>query len=160
MQDSKDKVTKGEPAAPGSQLAAVVQIEQEDVGMWDDTMEGGLIFEKAAAELRQSDSDKKAGAGSLSRVVRAASLNKLVELLTSDEEHGTQPICPSSPKHARSLIERSYFVVADPRFTPMLLTTYRSFTTPQRLLKKLRERYNVPASAGLPAYALSLLWSS
>ncbi len=34
----------------------------------------------------------------------------------------------------------------------MLLTTYRSFTTPQRLLKKLRERYNVPSSAGLPVY--------
>lgn len=130
IMDGKDKVTKGDAAASAGQKDAKAQGQvelQEDVGMWDsNSMEGGLIFEKAAAELRQSeDPDKKAGAGSLSRVVRAASLNKLVELLTSDEEH-------------------------DPRFIPMLLTTYRSFTTPQRLLKKLRERYNVPSSAGLP----------
>lgn len=92
--DGKDKVTKGDAAASAGQKDAKAQGQvelQEDVGMWDsNSMEGGLIFEKAAAELRQSeDPDKKAGAGSLSRVVRAASLNKLVELLTSDEEHGS-----------------------------------------------------------------------
>ncbi len=93
IMDGKDKVAKGDAAASTGQKDAKAQEQvdlQEDVGMWDsNSMEGGLIFEKAAAELRQSeDPDKKAGAGSLSRVVRAASLNKLVELLTSDEEHG------------------------------------------------------------------------
>lgn len=57
----------------------------EDINIWEDTSEGGLIFEKAAPEQRQSDDPGT----SLSRVVRAASFNKLVGLLTSDEEHGT-----------------------------------------------------------------------
>jgi hypothetical protein len=164
--DGKDKVAKGDASASTGQKDAKVQGQvdlQEDVGMWDsNSTEGDLIFEKAAAELRQSeDPDKKAGAGSLSRVVRAASLNKLVELLTSDEEHGNlvpllalllfgHTLPNFTHTHTHTHTRTHVLFHTDPRFIPMLLTTYRSFTTPQRLLKKLRERYNVPSSAGLP----------
>lgn len=46
-----------------------------------------------------------------------------------------------------------YAYITDSRFAPMVLTTYPSFTTPRKLFHKLRERYYVPASAGLPLYA-------
>jgi len=53
----------------------------------------------------------------------AATLNSLVQTLTSTE----------------SIVDRS--------FLQAFMLTYRSFTTPERLLSKLMERYNVPRSA-------------
>lgn len=52
-------------------------------------------------------------------VVRAATLNKLVEILTSDKNSDT--------------------------FMKTFLLTYQSFTTPSLLLEKLLQRYNVPS---------------
>ena len=63
--------------------------------------------------------------------VRAASVNKLVELLTSP-------------------------TYADPDFAPQFLLTYRTFMTPQMLLKKLAVRYQV-SSRTVPADMLVLV---
>lgn len=53
------------------------------------------------------------------RPVRAGTLNRLVEKLTDE-------------------------VLPDLNFVPTFLLTYRSFTTPKRLLEKLQQRFNVP----------------
>lgn len=63
------------------------------------------------------------------RPIRAATLNKLVEVATSSK-------------------------LSDLNFLPTFLLTYKSFTTPKRLFEKLRQRFNVPMSLaekqGLP----------
>lgn len=53
--------------------------------------------------------------------IRAASLNKLIEKLTDE-------------------------TAVDLSFIPTFLLTYRSFTTPDRLLEKLKERFDVPVA--------------
>jgi len=55
------------------------------------------------------------------RPIRAATLNKLVEVATSSK-------------------------LSDLNFLPTFLLTYKSFTTPKRLFEKLRQRFNVPPS--------------
>lgn len=54
-------------------------------------------------------------------VIRAATLNKLVEILTSEKNYDTP-------------------------FMKTFMLTYQSFTTPPLLLEKLLQRYNVPAT--------------
>jgi hypothetical protein len=53
------------------------------------------------------------------RPVRAGTLNRLVEKLTDE-------------------------VMPDLNFLPTFLLTYRSFTTPKKLLEKLKQRFSVP----------------
>jgi hypothetical protein len=53
------------------------------------------------------------------RPIRAATLNKLVEVATSSK-------------------------LSDLNFLPTFLLTYKSFATPRRLFEKLRQRFNVP----------------
>ncbi|KYR00579.1 Ras guanine nucleotide exchange factor [Tieghemostelium lacteum] len=54
-----------------------------------------------------------------SKIIKAASLNKLVIILTPEKNH-------------------------DMEFTKTFLLTYQSFTTPEKLLQKLVQRYHVP----------------
>ncbi|EGG19007.1 Ras guanine nucleotide exchange factor [Cavenderia fasciculata] len=57
------------------------------------------------------------------KAIKAASLNKLVILLAPEKNH-------------------------DLEYTKIFLLTYQSFTTPEKLLQKLIQRYNVPQLAG------------
>eukprot|EP00002_Diphylleia_rotans_P008724 TRINITY_DN1872_c0_g1_i1.p1 TRINITY_DN1872_c0_g1~~TRINITY_DN1872_c0_g1_i1.p1 ORF type:complete len:728 (-),score=130.63 TRINITY_DN1872_c0_g1_i1:227-2410(-) len=61
-----------------------------------------------------------------SREIRTASLNKLVERLTAEKN-------------------------ADSNFVKTFIMTYRSFTTPEKLLYKLLRRYRVPCDSDLSA---------
>lgn len=56
------------------------------------------------------------------RPIRAATLNKLVEIATSSK-------------------------LANLQYTPTFLMTYKSFTTPKKLFEKLKQRWDVPLSA-------------
>ena len=56
------------------------------------------------------------------RPIRAATLNKLVEIATSSK-------------------------LANLQYTPTFLMTYKSFTTPKKLFEKLKQRWNVPQKA-------------
>lgn len=56
------------------------------------------------------------------RPIRAATLNKLVEIATSSK-------------------------LANLQYTPTFLMTYKSFTTPKKLFEKLKQRWSVPLSA-------------
>lgn len=64
------------------------------------------------------------------KTIRAASLNKLVIELTSEETYGTVRI------HLTHYPE--------PDFLNAFLITYRSFVQPEELFQKLLERYRVP----------------
>lgn len=83
MRRTGDRTAKKNTAGSQESVPTNTSATSEDIYIWDNNTEGGLIFEKSA-ENRQSDDP----GASLSRVLRAASLNTLVELLTSDEEHG------------------------------------------------------------------------
>lgn len=66
-------------------------------------------------EIRDETVDNIEYSPGAEKKIRGASLNKLVEILTSDE--------------------------AEDKFLKTFLVTYRSFTTPEILLKKLFERF-------------------
>ena len=83
---------------------------EEDMNIWNEKNNKLKLVVKEANE-------KQAGKS----CIRAASLNKLVQALTSDKN-------------------------LDNTFLKTFITTYRSFTTPWQLLSKLLERYDVPSS--------------
>lgn len=85
-----------------------VTVEEEaDELIWEDVEEGKNIVYSSENTT-----------GNL-RLIKAASLNKLIIRLTDERGH--------DPVHQRTF-----------------LTTYRSFTTPETFLKKLQQRYHVP----------------
>ncbi len=62
-------------------------------------------------------------------MIKAATLNKLVEQLTQEKDYGTV---------------RMTLIIVDVEFQRAFLMTYQSFTTPERLLQKLMQRFQVP----------------
>ncbi|KAL6058729.1 Ras guanine nucleotide exchange factor A, variant 2 [Balamuthia mandrillaris] len=100
--------------------------ERAQMGQLDDELEEHLndlemleeeIFQKGTNMWQTNDTGPLKAENELG--IQAASLNKLVETLTSE-------------KHA------------DQSFIKTFLMTYRTFTTPEKLLMKLIERYKVP----------------
>eukprot|EP00698_Gefionella_okellyi_P013172 TRINITY_DN3592_c0_g2_i1.p1 TRINITY_DN3592_c0_g2~~TRINITY_DN3592_c0_g2_i1.p1 ORF type:complete len:494 (+),score=108.16 TRINITY_DN3592_c0_g2_i1:60-1541(+) len=85
---------------------------EPDVNIWEADAREGIVRAPATT------SDSLEG-------IMAASLNKLVELLTLGQTSDT---------------------VDNLKFTKTLLMTYRSFTSAERLLSKLIQRFDVPAS--------------
>lgn len=98
--------------------------------IWDEPEEGNILFADEKEASATGD-----GAGMLSppqspnayektRQVKAASLNRLIVLLAPEEKH-------------------------DIEYLKTFLLTYQSFTTPQKLLQKLIQRYHVPQKPGM-----------
>jgi len=77
----------------------------EDMNIWEEPEEDNLIWYIPPNMTKQA--------------IKAGTLNKLVEQLTSEKEH-------------------------DMEFQRAFLITYQSFTTPEKLLQKLMQRYQVP----------------
>jgi hypothetical protein len=117
-------------AAFNSDLPAMLVEEEEervDTNMWDDPVEcqtTGIRYD-----------EKKA--------IVAASLNRLIECLTSVENYGTSAsIRESSWRLLLTLVLSVRFT--DSNFLHTFITTYQSFTTPHKLFEKLLQRYHIP----------------
>ena len=89
----------------GTSLLLLCNQYNEDVNIWDESCEGNLLW----AERKECNS----------KVVRAGSLNKLIEFLTSVNEFDLQ-------------------------FVKAFLMTFESFTTVEMLFIKLMQRFRVP----------------
>eukprot|EP01114_Cavostelium_apophysatum_P000982 TRINITY_DN10849_c0_g1_i1.p1 TRINITY_DN10849_c0_g1~~TRINITY_DN10849_c0_g1_i1.p1 ORF type:complete len:988 (-),score=251.34 TRINITY_DN10849_c0_g1_i1:62-3025(-) len=89
--------------------------EEHDVNIWEETADTPSNIVKS----KQEGSDRT--------VIVAATLNKLVQHLTSEKEK-----------------------VHDVQFMRTFLYSYQSFTSPEMLLKKLIQRYHVPLPKGMP----------
>lgn len=94
-----------------------------DVNIWEEPVEGHILWSE------KTDSDN-------SKIIHAASLNKLVENLTSEANPSTIEQPNTTPP--------SHFLTSCPSDMLVLKTflmTYTTFTTAEKLLHKLIERY-------------------
>lgn len=80
--------------------------------------------------------------------ITSATLNRLVELLTAPQTTDAADRTRTLPAACFDCVCANRGRHADLRFTKTFLMTYRSFTTSERVLAKLAQRYNVP-----PAFA-------
>lgn len=87
--------------------------ESTDVNIWEEPND--------SATIKQDWSTGEEGNKTGRMVVKAATLNKLVEMLTSEKNFDNQ-------------------------FLKTFMLTYQSFTSPFRLLEKLLQRYNAPST--------------
>jgi len=99
---------------------------EKDVNIWEESVEGKITW-----------NDKTTGENE-AKVIHSASLNKLVQHLTSEANpsmHSSafQDDWPST--------HPAVFSSADMTFLKIFLMTYTTFTTSEKLLNKLIERY-------------------
>jgi Leucine-rich repeat (LRR) protein len=101
--------------------------DQQDVDIWEEPHTDEYIVyetpESGSASTSSSGSSNPSSLGAAtarnSRLVGAISLNKIIERLTNPSD-------------------------MDPDFLEIFVFTYRSFTTPEQVLAKLMQRYEVP----------------
>lgn len=102
-------------------------LEKKEVSMWEEEEEGNILYLSSneakvlEEEEKQNRSLNESGylAVDHTKVIKAATLNKLIMKLTNESS-------------------------VDVHFLKSFLATYRSFTTPEEFWKKIMERYNVP----------------
>lgn len=78
--------------------------------------------------------------------------------MTSEKDHGECWLCKRKGREGRR--ERQIECViplTDLEFVKTFLYTYQSFSTPEKLLKKLIERYNVVRPEGMPLKTFSVM---
>jgi hypothetical protein len=88
---------------------------EQDINIWDEPNDDSKILTFKENEISEKIT------------FRAATLNKLIQYLTSEKEK-----------------------VQDLQFMKIFLYIYQSFTSPEMLLKKLIQRYHVPFPKGMP----------
>jgi len=100
----------------------------EEGNIWDELKDESGIMEVDGPESVPHGEGK----------IRAASFNRMVLMLTDEHLVGASPSPVCTIISARPTLALTYSV--DPNFLKMFLMTYHSFTTPERLFTKLRER--------------------
>lgn len=110
---------------------------EQDINIWEEVGENmttGVI--QSTTSSNDSSSSSNLNTTSDKKVILAASLNRLVQLLTNEKDK-VSGLFPSFTS-----------LILDILFMKTFLYTYQSFTTPDTLLKKLIERYHVPVPKG------------
>ena len=132
-------------AWPGFGAAEVTEAEANDCNIWQEP-EGDLY-------LVYMEDDKKQ--------IKAATLNKLVVKMTSDTDFGTTFDRRCQCRQCRCCCANrcGSLCLADQSFVDMLLMTYKSFTTPDKMLTKIIQRFQAPSSADAKAVSLSTLFA-